>query len=244
MKSVVGLAVLAATVLATPAAAGRENERMVWRIRAGINTSTFAGSDADRGDLERRQGAIVGLSILYHATPRIGLELGGFYSQKGSKVKISETEEFQIPLVGGTFEATAKSHYVELPVLLNFTFPVRERFATRVYAGPALALETSAWVTGTAGSDLGGSATRTIDTDVSSYTTNFDMAGVVGATAVVETGPVNLLLDIRWSRGLRTVDDSGLDLDVLNSTFSFMVGIGVPASGGSGEDDGPRRVFQ
>lgn len=233
--------IFAAAGFAVPAEAARENERTVWRLQGGVNTSTLVGSDADRGDLERRQGAIAGVSFLVHMTSRVGVEFGGFYSQKGTKGKVSETEDFDIPFVSDSVEGTAEFHYLEFPLLVSFTFPVSQRFEAQVYAGPAVAIETTADIARPVPRD---GASVPVTDDLSSHTTNFDALGIVGATGVLEVGPVNLLLGLRWARGLRSIDDSVMGLELFNSTFSLLAGIGIPTSGGSESDDGRRGVFQ
>lgn len=240
MKAVAASLVIVATLASSQVNAEWADEHTVWRIQGGLNSSTFAGNDADRGDLERRQAVVLGVSSLVHVSRLLGIEFGAFYSQKGTKGRVEETADFDIPLVSGAVDGTAKFHYIEIPLMLSFTIPVNQRVATRLYAGPAMALLSSAVIESDASAIVGASGTESVD--IASWTQNLDVVGIIGAAAAVETGPVNLILGFRWARGLRSVDDADLSLDVFNSSLSLLAGIEIPTF--RSRNDGGDGVFQ
>jgi hypothetical protein len=240
MRYIAVVPLFVAMFAATTAGAQRENESMVWRIQAGLNSSTLAGSDVGLGDLDRHRAAIIGVTNLAHVTRTIGVEFGAFYTRKGVELRVEESENLDIPFVNGPVEGTVYLHYIEFPLVLNVWLPASERVSLCVYAGPAGAIRTTAEIKGIKGdvypwAGIGESA------DLSSYTTEFDFLGIVGGTAVVQTGPIDLLVGLRWARSLRSVDDSVLSLEVFNSTYSVLAGIGIPLRS---EGGGGHGVFQ
>jgi hypothetical protein len=160
-------------------------------IKGGVNMAKFTGSDA--GDNDYKIGAVGGAFacldlIAFKVQPEI------LYSQKGAKYTI----------LGATLYE--KHDYVEIPVLLKFSFG--KLIVPSIYAGPAAGLLMSAKLTN------GGSL------DIKDEIKGTDLGLVFGAE--VKT-PAKLSVDARYTMGMGTFDKEG-DYTVKNSAISVMLG--------------------
>jgi hypothetical protein len=174
-------------------------------IKGGVNMSNVTGSDVD--GTEANMGLAAGAYATIGLMPSIAIQPEILFSQKGWK----ETGDF----FGVAYEGSYKINYMEIPVLAKISFGAIVK--PYVLAGPYFAsrLSTSGEVT------IGGvSASGDIDDLVKSS----DMGLTFGAG--VQT-PVKLSLEARYSMGLNSIDDTGLDMDIKNSNISLMVGFAL-----------------
>ena len=214
----------------------------VWEIGVlgGISSAKLSGdtdlftvSDPNFGSIasdltSAKTGGIVGVFAMVNITPNVGIRVEGFGNQTGGKGDISGTV-FNVDFTG---EMSLFLNYVEVPVLFVGAWPVSEVVTLRGYAGPAfdflanakLEIELTA---------LG--QTEKESTDVSDGFKGTDISGVLGAEAAFTLGSVNILVDVRWTKGFTNVLDSvDPDLELKRSTWSFMAGLGFPIKTGTG----------
>lgn len=160
-------------------------------VKGGVNMAKFTGSDA--GDNDFKMGAVGGaFACVDLIAMKIQPEI--LYSQKGAKYTI----------LGATLYE--KHDYVEIPVLLKFSFG--KIIVPSIYAGPAAGLLMSAKLTN------GGSV------DIKDEIKSTDLGLVFGAE--VKT-PAKLSVEARYTMGLGTFDKEG-DFSVKNSAISVMLG--------------------
>lgn len=227
------LAALAVVTATHPASArpagdgdgsGVERPRNEWALHLGLNLATFVGSDAERADLERRAAVAAGASYLIRPWRHFGLMLEALYSRKGAQGSLNTRALGASP--GEVVSGTARFHYLELPVLGVWIQPVTHTTEVRVYAGPAFAIATATELERDNSSITPGAIGTTI-LDLSNYTRNTDLGGVVGAGVVASLGRMRVSLEGRWTRGSWDVDDSTAHIDARNSVFTFLAGVGM-----------------
>ena len=172
-------------------------------IKGGVNFANVGGSDAPPGAKALTGFAAGGyieisLPLLFTIQPEI------LYSQKGTTYDQS--------MFGTNFTITAKLNYLEIPVLVKYSFPVPVVKPT-LYAGPAIGILLSAKGKVEA---LGQSQ----EEDIKDQTASTDFGLVVGASAHIAI----ITVDVRYTLGLTTIDKNG-STKGYNRVFGIMVGI-------------------
>lgn len=181
-----------------------------WRdihigAKAGLGLANWVGSDASSeiADFPNRPGPTFGLfgSIRLHKQLSLQPEL--LYAPKGRKAES-----------GGVLSDTFVIDYIEIPLLARFSFPIHDRFAPYVLAGPAMSFLLRYQI------ESEGDGSITDRTDLAR---SIDLGVLGGAgTSVVLTGPHALVVEARYERSLTRLLME--DVDVKNRVFSFMIG--------------------
>lgn len=172
-------------------------------IKGGVNFANLSGTDAPPNSKTLMGFAAGGyleisLPLLFTIQPEI------LYSQKGTT--------FDQGFFGVNIKTTEKLNYLEIPVLVKYSFPVPV-LKPSLYAGPAMGILLSAKTkTETVGLSR--------EEDIKSQTTSTDFGLVVGASAHVAI----ITLDVRYTSGLTTIDKNGTTKGY-NRVWSIMVGI-------------------
>jgi hypothetical protein len=200
------LATLGVSTLASPAAAQ-------FGFRGGMNLSKFVGSDAKGSESARGLNLGASLALLHIGPVSIVPEV--YYAEKGSKeIDLATATSFEYGL-----------DYIELPVLIKVSFPLKGWLRGYVDGGPAYAWNIDCSITAT---DAG--ATNTFDhcgDMFRSYNTAMEKAdrGVVmgGGLDFTVPGLGGLNLDARLVRGLARLKP-GTGSDIKNQAASLMLG--------------------
>jgi len=112
-------------------------------VRVGLCIAQHTGSeerDSDYDvDSEWRTGSAAGLFVYWPITPRFGLQQELLYSQKGSHQTIG-VEILEIPTV---LDVTYEMDYIEIPVLMRFTWFSSGRTSFYSLMGTAFSLKIS-----------------------------------------------------------------------------------------------------
>jgi hypothetical protein len=172
-------------------------------IKGGVNFANVSGTDAPPNAKTLTGFAAGGyleisLPLLFTIQPEI------LYSQKGTTYDQS--------IFGTNVKVTAKLNYLEIPVLVKYSFPVPV-VKPSLYAGPAMGILLSAKAKAEA-------AGQSQEEDIKSQTTSTDFGLVVGASANIAI----ITVDVRYTLGLTTIDKTG-STKGYNRVFSIMVGI-------------------
>jgi hypothetical protein len=155
---------------------------------------------------DMRTGIIAGGFVKIGLMPGFAIQPELLYAMKGDKESAS---------VGGlSATATAKFDYIEVPVLLKYSFGAV--IVPSIYVGPTLSLLSSAKFEQT----MNGTTTTG---DIKSYMKSTDLGLAVGAE--VKT-PFKLSVEARYTMSLATIDKATSvgTADVKNSVISLMVG--------------------
>lgn len=128
-----------------------------FEIMAGANFAKLTTpSSEDHADT--RTALVVGVGVIKPFAPGWAFQPELTYSMKGAKTG------------DGTFDATFKISYIEVPLLLRYEMPTQSSMRPFFHAGPALAFKTSCSIEGSDGTqsvsvgcDGGDSKTKTFD---------------------------------------------------------------------------------
>ncbi len=150
MKNILILFCLASIVLNVSALHAQNN--MIFGIKAGLNISTFGGSELES---ESRVGFMGGISIdaELEMLPFL-VESGIFYSQKGPK---GEYGSGLLP--GGNFgnAGNFKLEYLEVPVMAKYNIDVEGKLQPNLLLGPYVGFNVGSKVEeGNSGGQIGG----------------------------------------------------------------------------------------
>ena len=180
-------------------------------IYGGVNFADLGGSDVS--NTEMHTGLNLGASVQFALGENFGVFLGGTYSEKGADV--SEQD------VDGTIELS----YFEIPVLFRYAIPSSSSVAFHLYGGGALAFETGCEISGT-----DGSVSVSVDCDevgLDTKSTDFGLVGGAGVDIGVSER-VDLVIDLFYTLGLTSVDDSPEESDVKNRAITIRAGVAIP----------------
>ena len=194
-------------------------------MKAGVNFSNTVGSDA--GDSQSLTGMAGGGIVAINLSPRFAIQTEILYTQKGSQFDGTLILPFNGDTLTyrGTF--TERLPYVELPVLAKFNFVNESDIVPSLYAGPSFAFRASpsfkfeGTVTDTAGTVFAEEFENNIADEIKSFDVNL----VVGGTVGIESGDGLVFVDVRYTRGLSSYDDTPAALDLKNSVISVMLGL-------------------
>jgi hypothetical protein len=179
-------------------------------VTGGVNFATVGGADVPssaKSVTGFAGGAYLEFSIpfLFTIQPEV------LYSMKGF------TAEETVSILGNNYnvKATAHLNYIEVPVLIKYTFPVPV-IKPALFVGPSVGILLNAKVKG----EVTGFPTQ--ETDIKSSTTSTDFGLVFGASANIAI----LTVSARYTMGLTTLDKEGSS-KTYNRVWSLMVGVGL-----------------
>jgi hypothetical protein len=189
--------------------------------KIGVNWADMLGDDSGRA--EARTGFTAGGSLVLGVSESFDIQVDGLYTQKGA----------QFSSLQGRFDLNTA--YVEVPVLARLLFPRRADDGSIPYlvAGPAFSIEMSCEVE-TFG---GGGVIVTQDCEDSPFqlvqeTETLDVGAVVGGGVNVDVGASHsFYLEGRLNVGVRSLDDSGREVDLRNVAFQLLAGFGLGFGG-------------
>lgn len=181
-------------------------------IMAGINSSTFGGSDVDSPD--HRTGFLGGLyATLPVGIPSFALRPELLYSQKGVK----NTDQ--------GLSATIKLDYIEVPVLFQVAIPAGPGIRPLVYAGPSFAFKASCRVEASQGGQSLSSGCTNPDADIELGVKSFDVGGVVGGQLNFGLAGRAVGVGVRYTYGFTDLTDNG---SVKNRVLSVYGALELP----------------
>lgn len=233
------LAVLIIIVGALPRNDAAAETTYEFGFRGGLGMGKITGADAEgivgiedyditiSGKFDDyRFGFCGGVYMMAHFTEMLGLRLEALYVMKGGKGEVEGTiDDPGYGVVPFSADVTFKLNYIEMPLLAVLTVPLGEAAKFNVMAGPAFAFNTSSKLKMEIGI-LGYFLDQT--EDIGEEVTGTDIGLVFGGGFEFDAGRVSLFVDGRWTLGISSIDDTGEDLDVKNSTLSFMGGVAIP----------------
>ncbi len=181
---------------------------VILGVKGGINIADLHVTGADLGDTSTRTGLVGGVFAELGLGSVFAIRPEGLYSQKG----FSETDT--------GIDADLKVDYIEVPLLLAARFG-QSSVRPVVFAGPVVGFEASCKLEGSSG---GVSVSADCaDQDVDTESTDFGVA--FGGGVEVDAGGVVLLLDGRYTLGLRDIDAMN-GSEAKNRVWSVMAGLG------------------
>lgn len=181
-------------------------------FRGGATLSTLGGSDAP--ELDSHLGFEAGGGLLFDLTEALQLQAGISYIQKGAIIPDPD------------IDFTLGIDYLEMPLLLRYPFSTGGRFTPHLMLGPAVSFKLGCSVKA---SSQGTSASFACGESFIPPVKSFDVGGMGGAGVTMATsGRIAVTLDVLYSIGFLTIDDSSASDDVRNRAWSFVGGVTVP----------------
>jgi hypothetical protein len=177
--------------------------QLKFGAKAGLNIANIGGDDADNTD--SKIGLVLGGLMSYQFSDMFAVQPEVLYTMKGA------TDE------GGGTEYTLSLNYIEIPVLLKFLIPIQGSgsIVPAIYAGPSIAFNVSA-------ESESESQGRTTTTDLDDWVSSVDFGLAFGGSIAFDIGSANQIgADVRYTLGLSSVEDAGLDADIKNNVFSI-----------------------
>ena len=212
MKIAIALAVFA-ICSATTASAQTTGPQFGVKLGPTFSTVSLDPEDPD-ADNSMRWGIGGGGFLVLPLSPRLSMQFEGLFTPKGSKIAPEEGTEFE------GIEAHLALDYLEFPVLLRLDAARSAQRSFHVFAGPSLSYNTSARTELVADGELFDNG---ISDNIRDEVNLFDFGLVVGAG--MDVGRY-LVVDARYSWGLRNVNDSPDDDTVIkNRAFTVLAGI-------------------
>lgn len=159
-------------------------------IKAGVTYATFKGDNAKNYD--HRLGYAAGLFYQQHINELIGLQIEALYTSRGAQNEFREGSN--------TIEDRFRYNYVDVPLLLHVS-------AGGLFfdLGPQASFLAKARQIREVIPD-GGNSTTTIKTDVTDNPYTIDLGYAAG---IGYRGPSNIGLEVRYTGGLKDIDDEG-----------------------------------
>jgi hypothetical protein len=209
----IALLVLGALMLASPAIA----QKLSFDVgpMVGPVFATWRGADVSGSGAKFRTSFAVGGFATINLNKHFAIEPQVLYAQKGTGAD-----------VGGGVTGTFKQHYIEIPVFLKGVFPIQgtTRLAPQVFAGPAVAFQTSCNIKASSGG-----ATVEVPCDsvfsgsgLSSKSTDFIFAFGGG----LDVGPI--ALQVRYDLGLSKLFDASTQPDIKSEAWLVTAGYRLP----------------
>ena len=206
---------LIAVLVTTPALFSHAHAESLIGVKGGLTVSSWWGSDAGGPDM--KAGFVGGAFFAYMTHDKfnflsfknIGIQSELLFHRKGVKDAYYD--------VGVTWELD----YLEIPLLVKAEIPPLSKISKGyLMIGPAFAFTLSSKIKG---EYLG----ETAEVDVDDITSNMDIGLVLGLSVNFDIASAVLVLDLRYTLGMMTIDDAG-DEEVRNGAFSFTAGMGLP----------------
>jgi hypothetical protein len=205
MKRIIGLmGVVAFGVLATSADA----KTMYAGVKGGVNIASLSGDGTD--GLDSRNGFLGGVYYGVDFSADFGARIEGLYAMKGAE------GELVIPGDDHEHETVLKLDYVEFPVLFVANFPVGEKVALNVMAGPTFAFNINAEA------DV-----HDETEDLSEVIESFEFGAAIGGGMKYKLSSMSIVLDARYSLGASNLAAVG-DADLKTRGIGIMAGLEFP----------------
>ena len=218
-------------------------------IKGGLGITNFKGSGINVTGVvpytnKDLLGLAGGLALNAKFTDIFGAEIDFLYCMKGSKAEGKNSiqgYDFNFPSELLTTTTTAEQkytiNYLDIPVLVKFLVPLEGKVKPAFFMGPSFNMLISSkmnqktvvdtsFLNDTTGITVVHSPVSVDSTiDRKSSSKPLDIGLVVGASAEMEMGPGDIVIDVRYSFGLSDIYKKDSFLASLQNThFALMVG--------------------
>ncbi len=174
--------------------------------KLGWNRSTLIGDRADAANAEPINGYLLGGFVRFGISEGFSLQPEILISRKGAEADTLRTR------------GTVKLDYVEIPILLRYTIPVRSSFRPTLYAGPAVAFRLHSKVEA---ERFGRTYVQPINDEVKAI----DSSIVLGLEIKLLGDRPALTVEGRYTQSLADIEDADTDLNVRSRVLSVAVGL-------------------
>ena len=180
-------------------------------IRGGYNSSsvTIKENDVKIEGFKSRSGFHGGVDLAFAVSPMVGVEIGGFYSQKGFGEESTD--------------ATAKLDYIDIPLVVAINVPTNSQITPRIFLGGVGSIEMSCKLS------LAGTSVDCTDEDFGARK-SFYFSAIGGAGIAVAAGPGTFLIQGAYQLGLTNISDEE-GVSAKGNAIQASVGYRFPVGG-------------
>ena len=206
-------------VPATPAAG-----QTSLSLTGGINVASLEVDSSDPlvPNLQSVSRMSIGLAATIPISERVGIQLGGAYSQKGGSLEVQED--------GATIASDIEFDYIELTALARVGLPLSgDRVSAHLLVGPALGFQSSCQVAISArlGTVEVTNTGRCDELELESKHYDVGLAGG-GGIGIGLTDKVKVTLGLLYTYGLFNIDDTGGADTLKTRTLTLRAGLDFP----------------
>jgi hypothetical protein len=189
-------AVMAFLIAAGTADAELTGKKIDIGPKIGMNVATLSGDNMD--DATAKVGLVLGGALSVNFSDMFALQPEVLFSMKGSSFDVANNRSYRL-------------NYLEIPILGRVNIPLKGVTPFFVI-GPAFGINVSStWTTDNDNGDL---------VNVSPM----DVGLVIGGGAAIPVGKGKVVGELRFEKGLKTIDDTATPDTITNSVFSILVG--------------------
>jgi hypothetical protein len=189
-------------------------------LEGGLNSSKL--SQPENSSIESIYDYSLGIIGVIAITPWLSFQPEAMYTVKGAKGSAVLGAS-----TAASVDGTAKLKYLEIPLLIRFMYPNKSDFVPHLFAGPALAANLSAKADATLyGQPFSG--------DIEEIVNDRDFGLVIGGGVDFNLSTTKISLDVRYTHGFMSVDDSQHLSDVKNQVWTISTAV-LFRVGGSGD---------
>ena len=186
--------------------------------KAGWNLTSLRGNDVRSSD--SNAAYYWGAFADYAVNDFLSIQPEFLFSEKSAVAREQRVIFFGLSKEMTSLKFDSRLKYFEIPVMAKLTFPVHDMIKPDLFFGPSVAMK------------VGGNYKVTYETESEVFETQFhksaDFGLVFGGGADFTLGTGRISLDIRYYRGLTTIDDSPGELegpfDIKTRVVSLMLG--------------------
>jgi hypothetical protein len=173
---------------------------------------------------DTKVGWIIGAYGAAYFSEKWGIRLEGLYCQRGGKGKIfALVDDPVVGMFNYTGDQTININYLEFPLLGLFRLPSGETTTFELFLGPALAFQTKAEATLDITTGL---LVDPVIIDIGDQVKSTDIAAVIGADVKFDLPKTRIAIDLRYTRGFSSIDNSEENLDIKNAGIALTVSLG------------------
>ncbi|MBU1181638.1 MAG: PorT family protein [Proteobacteria bacterium] len=210
MRKVFGLVCAMMFIAGISSVARAQDLSFGWK--AGLNMANL--TDAGEGvSYKAKTGIALGGFAVFKVNDNLSIQPEFLYTQKGNKIEYSYEDLVGFDALWNPIYETVtekfkvKLDYIEIPVLVKYSFSPGESTCPFIFAGPALGILMSA---------------KADSTNIKSDCNSLDIGLVLGGGVELESG---VSIDLRYDMGMTKVFDfEGGDNKEKNTVISLMVG--------------------
>ncbi len=166
-----------------------------YGFKTGITMAKFWGDDV--ADAKFRNGFSGGGFFFADVSEQVRIQSEILYVTKGSNLEVGLDSHYS---------------YLAFPLLFKFLIPTGGSVTPNLFIGGEIAYNLSAKLV------------NGVTFDIKEAITDFDLGIVIGGELGFDTSTGNFTIELRYTRGLRGLDDSGGGLDFKHNVISMMIG--------------------
>lgn len=186
------------------------NSKLEVGFLGGVSIATFnLDKNSPDSEIKMRTGFSGGVLLRYVFDENFSVQPAVLYSMMGSQLN-SSTERHEY-----------KYNYINIPVIVNVTFPMHDVIKPRLFMGPELGIVLDA------NEEITLPDKRVVKSDIKNKVKKPNFSMVFGAGIDYALGNNNITVDFRYNIGINDINDGFLTSKVYSRNFTIMTGYSI-----------------